>query len=407
MLRWRQQLCQQRAQIGVVHELSHIQGAAGDFKSRRTSVSRKLPSAAYPRSPEKQGLNSPSGSREAGPAKGEKAPREEELRKSREDVCRRPHHGRRGPRGSGWKLCRRVPGPPSEPRLRAQPEGGTGHAHRLGEGAGPREAPPPEPANWFREAPGHAHPAPLLSSGPRAPRAPRRGRARSPGRALCLSASLLGARSAAARRRSSCARRTRLAALAPGSPATERGSPPARVQPRSGGGEDRGAWAVRWRGGRGGARGTGEGGRDAPAVPSEAERPRGARRGGDASSGACHVAQTASGEATAGVGPARAGRGRPACTGWPGRAGRRPPEARGSPPALAARPPGRPRLDPAGRRRPGGQGRPPRPRSPPLPPRQRPPGQTPVSGNRGRRPPLEMGCQGGGTTKFETPRRPG
>lgn len=118
---------------------------------------------------------------------------------------------------------------------------------RAGGGAGPGEAPPPRRAHWFGAAPGLSQTPPLPSSGPRAPRAPRRDRARRLARWLAgprapSPASLPGARSAAARRRSSRSssssrrsgsrpRRTRVPALALGSPGHGRRSQPARVQP--------------------------------------------------------------------------------------------------------------------------------------------------------------------------------
>lgn len=128
----------------------------------------------------------------------------------------------------------------SAARGRSQPR-----AHTRGLGAGRvRRSPAPGRAHWFGAAPGLSQPPPLPFSGPRAPRAPRRDRARLLARWLAgprapSPASLPGARSAAVRRRSSRSskrrsssrtRRTRVLALALGSPGHGRRSQPARVQ---------------------------------------------------------------------------------------------------------------------------------------------------------------------------------
>lgn len=112
----------------------------------------------------------------------------------------------------------------------------------------------------------------------------------------------------------------------------------------------------------------------------------GSWRGGDASSGACHVAyrlragdsgRRAGGRAGGGQGPAGLHRLDAAQAGPSGVRGGRPARARlPDPPALF-----RPHLDPAGHHRPGGQGASPRPRLPPPPPWQRPPGERLVSRN--------------------------
>lgn len=194
-------------------------------------------------------------------------------------------------------------------------------------------------------------------------------------------------------------------------------SQPARVQPRSGGGEESGpvgnAVAVKragleWvdaAGPRASRREVGT------RPPPRRKRSGGGMRGGrgssvgrDASSGACHVAYR----------PGGGDSGRPA--------GRRAEASRfaqvrrgaqavqslrvgGSPPAPVCGAPFRPHLDPAGPRRPGGQGRSARPRLSPPPPWQRPPELWFLEIATGFFVTGEGGW--GGTAKLETPRRPG
>lgn len=197
---------------------------------------------------ERPGLNLPSGSREA-----DRGRKPRWRRSGRRAQRKRPAHATTGGKALGARAggtatsCehrRRSPGSTRAAQGRSRPR-----APAQG-GAGPREAPPPGRVNWFRAAPGLSQPSPLPSSGPRAPRAPRRDRARSLGRAL-LRPPVWSAR---ARRRPDdaavCARLTSLAPLALGFPGYGTRSQPARVQPRSGGGEKsrpEGWEGTRWR----------------------------------------------------------------------------------------------------------------------------------------------------------------
>lgn len=139
--------------------------------------------------------------------------------------------------------------------------------------------------------------------------------------------------------------------------------------------------------------GIGEGGWDAAAATSEAERPRDARRQRvlegrrrllgrvprrlpppgrrQRASGRRESRWRAGASRLAQVGR---GAGRPLRGAW---GAPRPSQAAGPPPPLLFRP----HLDPAGHHRPGGQGASPRPRLPPPPPWQRPPGERLVSRN--------------------------
>lgn len=219
---------------------------------------------------------------------------------------------------------------------------------------------------------------PRAASGPRSP-------ARSLGRAL-RRPPVCPAR---ARRRPDDAAAAGGAAAALGGPesprsrsvprATEGGRSRRGCSPRSGGGEESGPRrgrgggeesgpGVRGRGGRGGgsprASGREAGTRPPPRRKRSGRGMRGGSgswRGGDASSGACHVAyrlragdsgRRAGGRAGGGQGPAGLHRLDAAQAGPSGVRGGRPARARlPDPPALF-----RPHLDPAGHHRPGGQG---------------------------------------------------
>lgn len=251
--------------------------------------------------------------RRVGP--GEKTPREEEWRNCLEEASGPPHQGRQGPRGSRGRFCNLVPAPPSEPRLCARPEAGAGHAHRLIWGR-TRGKPRPQSARIGsarrRASPSHR---PSLLPGPEPP-------VRRVGTALALSAARSAARQSGRRalgsgpttqqQRSPDDTRGARARL----PGHGTRSQPARVQPRSGGGEESGpvgdAVAVKragleWvdaAGPRASRREVGT------RPPPRRKRSGGGMRGGrgssvgrDASSGACHVAYRPR-EATVGDRPA-------------------------------------------------------------------------------------------------------
>lgn len=240
-----------------------------------------------------------------------------------------------------------MPARPSEPRLGARPEAGASRARthtHAGWGAGRVPAKPRPRGARIGSAQRSASPShrPSLFPGLEPP-------ARRVGTALACS--LAGSLARALRRPPVCPARARRrsddaaagaarggAAAALGGPessrsrsrsaprATEGGRSRRGCSSRSGGGKESGPRrgrgggeesgpGVRGRGGCGGppAQGIGEGGWDAAAATSEAERQRVLPPRARATS------PTASGQATAGVGPAGepvAGRGQPACTGW-------------------------------------------------------------------------------------------